>query len=140
MPNPGYYAVDVRGRTTIPRELLYLNVEPDPKTVLSGLLIVVEEPGLLALDEREWIYDRVDVATALQGPLAPDSHVYLYRARSEHFARPADALDRMGVRRSYVTQIEEALLEHGADFRAGYERSSDAPPGHLVFDDFPPAG
>lgn len=133
VPNRKFYAERVEGRIT-PRAILYLNVTRDPPTTINGVIFVVNQEELAAYDQRESIYERVDVRADLDvevegGPI----YMYVCRPvfRLPHSRSPADA----AVRVTYLRLIEEGLAELDQEFRQQYEESTDIPPAHLIIED-----
>lgn len=133
VPNRKFYAEGVQGRI-MPRSILYLNVRRDPSTAINGVIFVVNQEELAAYDERESIYERVDVRADLDVEVE-GGPIYMYVCRPAfclaHSLSPADA----AVRVTYLQLIEEGLLDFDADFRHQYEKSTDNPPAHLIIED-----
>jgi gamma-glutamylcyclotransferase (GGCT)/AIG2-like uncharacterized protein YtfP len=133
MPNKKFYA-ELNGRQTYPETILYLNVVEDPDSILNGILFIVSASELESFDERESIYDRLDVTDQLSIPVS-GGRAYVYVCRPEHTLREASSPAYGAVRATYIDIVETGLRELGDSFRAGYERSSDAIPLHLIIQD-----
>jgi hypothetical protein len=118
-----------------PDRILYLNVQPDPETSLMGVLFVVHQSDIQIFDQREWIYDRVDVTALLRGITVFGGNVYFYVGKAEHRMTRIESPQVAAVRRSYLRILEAGRAPLGDEFRIGYDRSSDPVPLHLVIDD-----
>jgi cation transport regulator ChaC len=134
-PNRAFYAETDAGHF-YPENILYLNVTAHPGSVLNGVIIVVMLEELLALDQREWMYDRLAVTKDFQDARINDGDVFLYVAKPEFVIRNVRSPRTAAVRATYLAIVEAGLAELGVAFRADYERSTDPVPGHLVIDDF----
>lgn len=133
MPNRKFYTEGPEGRTT-PRAILYLNVTRDPSTNINGVIFVVDHEELAAYDQRESIYDRVDVTADLDvnvegGP------IYMYVCRPEHRVANAISPADAAVRATYLQIIEQGLSDFDQEFRQHYEKSTDIPPANLIVED-----
>jgi hypothetical protein len=133
MPNQAYYAQQGSARLT-PRHILYLNIRPDPGSAVNGVLFVVSESELAALDAREWIYDRHDITSALQVPVVGGA-AFAYVAKPEHLLRDVTSPEIAAVRASYLALVASGLEGFDPQFRQQFDRTSDAVPRHLVIED-----
>ena len=65
-----------------------LTVRPEPGAEVAGVMVREHRDGLAALDEREWRYERCDLA---DGAFRPDADAtlptagFVYTARAEHY-------------------------------------------------------
>ena len=134
MPNRKFYAETESGRT-YPRSILYLNVRRDPGQMLNGVLFVVDPPELADFDQREWIYDRVDIANELERVRVESGPAYVYVGRPEYRVENVRSPEIAAVRATYVEILEEGFAAHGPEFRTEYVMSSDPVPGWLVIED-----
>jgi len=111
-----------------------LNVTRNPSTNINGVIFVVNQEQLAAYDQRESIYERVDVRADLDVEVE-GGPIYMYVCRPSfcqaHSQSPADA----AVRVTYLRLIEEGLLDFDAEFRHHYRKSTDIPPAHLIIED-----
>ena len=133
VPNQKFYVEGVEGRTT-PRAILYLNVTRDLSTTINGIIFVVNQEELAAYDERESIYERVDVRADVDvgvegGP------IYMYVCRPEYCIAHSDSPADAAVRATYLQMIEDGLSDLDEKFRRQYEQSTDSPPAHLIIED-----
>jgi hypothetical protein len=131
MPNQKFYT-ESNGERMYPETILYLNVARDAGTMLNGILFVVNDAELASFDERESIYDRVDVTHGLP---VTGGQGYVYVCRPEYTVKNVASPRQAAVRATYIDIVETGLNELGLAFRAGYERSSDPVPQHLVIQD-----
>jgi len=134
MPN-GTFFFDTAEGSVFPGRILYLNIRHDPGSLLNGVLFVAGPGEIDALDRREWIYDRVDVARALRGVVLEPGRAFTYVAKPEHVVHGIDGPREAAVRATYLEILEDALRRRGEDFRRHYERSTDPVPAHLVVRD-----
>jgi hypothetical protein len=135
MPNRGEYVTD---HAVVPANIVYLNVQRDPHTSVSGILYVVSTAASADFDAREWVYDRVEVTPRLQGVDVRGGHACMYVAKPE-FLVTAPQFPEYAVRQTYIQTIDQCLSELGPKFRATYDSSSDPVPAHLIVRDRPAA-
>lgn len=133
-PNRAYYTETDVGRM-YPENILYLNVTAHPGALLNGVVVVLTVEQLVALDQREWMYDRVAVTEKLQDVLVTGGDVYLYVSKPEFVVRNVKSPRIAAVRATYLDIVETGLAELGSSFRAAYERSTEPIPVHLVIQD-----
>lgn len=134
MPNTTIAAEDDEGGF-VPARIAYLDIRPEPGTLLVGVLFVVTPDELTAFDRREWIYRRVDVTRDLRGVRLAGGSAFAYVGLPEHAWRGAPTTRELAIRGSYVALVDEAVRRRGPAFREAYERSTDAPPPRLVVRD-----
>ena len=118
-----------------PENILYLNVTRSAGATLNGVVIVVTTEQLLALDAREWMYDRVAVTDGLQDVSVTGGYVYLYVSKPEFVVRGVESPRIAAVRATYLDIVETGLANLGSPFRAAYELSTDPVPEHLIIQD-----
>jgi len=134
MPNYKFYEATTAGQF-VPKNIIYLNIQPRPGGMLNGVLFVVRPEELLAFDRREWIYNRHVVTSQIQDVEVLGGEVFAYVAKPEALL-PGDASRSFAaIRRSYLDVVEEGLRELGSEFRSLYERSTQAVPLDLVIHD-----
>jgi hypothetical protein len=134
MPNAAFYHVE-GGRRSYPDKILYLNVRPDPGTLMNCILFVVRDTELDAMHGREWIYTPTEVRIALRGVRLDSGNAIMYVADEEHLLIGSATRREAAVRRSYLKILERGLAETSPSFRAEYEATTDPVPAHLVIDD-----
>jgi len=134
MPNQDYYMETANGRI-FPRSILYLNIRRDPATVLNGVVFVVDPTDLKNYDERESVYDRVEISSDLEGVRVEGGPAYAYVGQEEYRVAGVEQPDSAAVRATYLQILEDGFADHGSAFRAAYEASSDPVPRHLVIED-----
>jgi cation transport regulator ChaC len=128
----------------VPRHVIGLNLEPDRGAASpNGMLLELDEEGLVRLDRRELRYRRADVTAAVdaESGAPPFARVVTYLAAEGHHAPeppPASA-----VIASYVRTVEAAFAALGPEELAEYRRTTDPPPvavieAKLVRDRIPP--
>jgi cation transport regulator ChaC len=133
-PNKRYYFLREDGDRCYPRNILYLNVRRGDG-LLSGVAYVISEDDLRGYDEREAVYDRVDITEALTDLEVTGGPVWMYVGKPEYVLTNAAPRDEAAIRRTYVEIVEAGLDEFGPEFRRDYERSSDPVPRDSVMDD-----
>jgi cation transport regulator ChaC len=141
IPNQTFYFRAANGERCIPEHIAYLNIRPGTATV-NGLLYALTPEELAALDEREEGYDRLDVNREVTGATVTGGPVYVYVARPDRLQVTPQPKERVAIRASYLAIIENGLTALGQEFRAAYDRSTDAPPRENVIADLrddPPA-
>ena len=134
MPNASFYFVEV-GERIYPDKIAYLNVRPNPGTLMNCILFVVRDAELEAMHQREWIYVPTDVSYSLHGVRLDAGKAIMYIAKHEHRLIGATTRREAAVRRSYLRILERGLHQAAATFRAEYEATTDPVPTHLVIDD-----
>jgi hypothetical protein len=134
MPNNKFYFQAGADRV-YPRSILYLDVRRDPDRLLNGVLFVVDEPALAAFDQREWIYDRIDITRELERVRVEGGQAYVYAGKSGHRIPEVAGPEVAAVRATYLGMLEDGLAAHGSEFRAEYDASTDPVPPRLVIDD-----
>jgi hypothetical protein len=123
---PGYKSYRLRSDSSRPPVFVaFLDLEPDPAGVVTGVCMPVSDAELLALDERERNYDRVDVTDAVDG--APGGRVFAYRGSGDGRGRLRDgvAAGQAVVGHEYLAGVvagvgaiardEVAALAHGLE-------------------------
>ena len=134
MPNASFYFVE-GGERIYPNKIAYLNVRPNPGTLMNCILFVVRDAELEAMHQREWIYAPTDVSLDLRGVRLDAGKAIMYIAKNEHRLIGATTRREAAVRQSYLRILERGLDQAAATFRAEYEATTDPVPTHLVIDD-----
>jgi pimeloyl-ACP methyl ester carboxylesterase len=134
MPNDVFSFRDNDGWVT-PKRIFYLNVERQTGIRVSGILFVVNSHDLERFDTREWIYDRVDITTALQGVRVDGGTAWVYCGKPEYVSAHPASPQLGAVRRTYLQILADAHQALGGDFVRAYEESTDPVPESLVIDD-----
>lgn len=76
-------------RHTNLRDAAFLTAIPDPDSTIQGLIAHVPNDDWIALDEREWAYDRVPVTAAVAHPLTRDIDIAIYAVPAERHSQPS---------------------------------------------------
>jgi hypothetical protein len=134
MPNEAFYYRD-GGQTVYPRRILYLNVRPDPDTLLNAVVFLVNPRELEAMHAREWIYDARVVTHDLRGVTVEGGDAIMYVAKPDYIVRGVRDPREAAVRASYLRIVQDGLDETDEAFRAEFARTSDPVPAHLVVED-----
>jgi hypothetical protein len=118
---PGYKSYRLRADGSRPAAFVcFLDIEPDPSAVVTGVCMPVDEPGLHELDDRERNYDRVDVSAQVAS--AP-GQVWAYAGSAAGRARLREglALGSAVISRDYrdaaLTAIAAIAPREAADAR-----------------------
>jgi hypothetical protein len=134
MPNQAFYFAEGDHRN-YPERILYLNIRPQPETLLNVVVFVTERSELEAMHGREWIYEPTVITSSLRGLRVEGGDAIAYVCRHEHVVRGASGPLEAAVRRSYLRIVETALASVGEEFRDEYRRTTDVAPEHLLIDD-----
>jgi cation transport regulator ChaC len=134
MPNTTFIYRD-RGAWQTPEKILYLNMHQAPGQNVNGIIFVVGEAELAKLDEREWVYERVNVVSSLKRASVHGGPLWAYVARQENVLAPPESPIRAAVRKSYLKILDDGHRDLGPEFAARYFDTSDPVPQHLVVDD-----
>ena len=102
-----------------PTSVIVLGIEPAADVNMVGTVIALRDDDELArLDEREALYDRIDV-TALISPRF-DGTVYTYLPRPEHTRVPDDAV----IARNYLDIVMRGCGLQGDAFTRRYHETT----------------
>jgi cation transport regulator ChaC len=135
MPNSRFFTLNGTTRN-YPGGIIYLNVRPDATSVLNGVLFVVTEAEVAALDDREWVYSRVEVTNTIANVAVSGGKVFMYAGLTEHvFTKFPESPTTAAVRKTYLQIIESGLKNRDIAFQSRYLDSTDNLPEHLVIDD-----
>lgn len=133
-PNTNYYCLRSPDDRFYPKNILYLNIRR-ALSMLNGVVYVIRKSDLRAFDERENIYDRVDVARDLAGLEVHGGPVWAYVGKQPFVMTIALSVDDAAVRATYLQIVDKGLDEFGPEFRRQYEDSTDPVPISNVIDD-----
>lgn len=107
---PGYKSYRLRSDASRPAVFIaFVDIEPDPAGVVTGVCMPVADAELLALDERERNYDRIDVTDAVDG--APGGRVFAYRGSQDGRGRLHEgvAAGQAAVGHEYLAAVVAAV-------------------------------
>ena len=135
MPNEKFYFEENGGERVYPSRILYLNVRPDPATMLNAIVFVAEPDELVELHRREWIYEPRVVTPDLRDVTIDGGDAIMYVALPEHIVAGAASRRDAAVRASYLRIVDQGLEQTDEAFREEFARSTDPVPSHLVIDD-----
>jgi hypothetical protein len=100
-------------RHTDLRPVAFLTAIPDPACVIEGMIAQVPKGDWVALDQREWAYDRVAATGSVSHALAPEIDIAVYAVPE---ARHTIPLDRYPILLSYLDVVVQGYLrEYGPD-------------------------
>jgi pimeloyl-ACP methyl ester carboxylesterase len=134
MPNETFAYRDA-GVWITPRRIFYLNVERRARERVIGILFVVNDQDLERFDQREWIYDRVDITTALRDVTVDGGRAWVYCGKPEHVSELPATRQLGAVRRTYLNILADGHQALGPDFVDAYNKSTDPVPESVVIDD-----
>lgn len=134
MPNKTFVYRDA-GAWVTPEKIFYLNVEPDAASSLNGILFVVSTDELRQFDEREWIYDRVDVSGQLADVRVEDGAAWVYTAKADYTCAHPASPGQGAIRRTYLDVLRDGHRDLGSAFAAAHDATTEPVPPHLVIDD-----
>jgi hypothetical protein len=136
-PNEGEKAFKyLNGKDTIqPEKIIYLNIaETKPEDSLNVCLFVVNDEQLKAFDEREWVYNRVDVSSKIpNNPFEPNRPIWVYVGKKEYLIEKRDSV--AVIRKTYVDLVQEGVKNWGKDFENQYNTTTENPKKHFVVED-----
>lgn len=133
-PNKSFYTNTTEGRL-YPENIIYLNVAPFAASRLNGIAVAVTAAELKSLDEREWMYDRIQVTRAIEGVRVEGGEAYIYVSKPEFIINEVKSIRVAAIRSTYLDIVETGLRELGVEFRRQYELSTEPVPAHLVIQD-----
>jgi cation transport regulator ChaC len=134
MPNRTFYSETESGRM-YPQSIVYLNVRRDPATLLNGVIFVVDSAELANFDERESVYERVEITSELENVRVEGGPGYIYVGQPRYRIENVPRTEIAAIRATYLQILEDGFAAHRPEFRAVYDQSSDPVPRHLVIDD-----
>lgn len=94
-------------RHTDLREVAFLTVLPAPETEIEGMIAHVPGGDWVALDQREWAYDRVPATEAVSHPVPHEIEIAVYSV-PEH--RHRDPSSRYPILMSYLDVVVQGYL------------------------------
>ncbi len=76
-------------RHTDLRPVAFLTAIPDPETTIDGLIAHVPKNDWVALDQREWAYDRIPATEAVNHALKTEIDIAVYAVPEARHTRPS---------------------------------------------------
>ena len=134
MPNELFSYQEADGWVT-PERIVYLNVERQADARVNGVLFVVDAAELERFDKREWIYERVDVTSALTGVTVDGGAAWIYCGKPEYVRNDLSSPRTAAIRATYLQIIDNGHRGLGSEFVRDYDRSTDPVPKALVVAD-----
>lgn len=105
------------------RPVAFLSVVPDGRTTISGLIAEVPGADWLALDEREYAYDRIACAEAVTHGLAHSPDIAVYMVPEHSHTTPTQAHP---ILQSYLDVVVQGYLrEFGEDGARAFFDTTD---------------
>jgi pimeloyl-ACP methyl ester carboxylesterase len=135
MPNSTFSYQNGKGSWVTPERILYLDITPSPERRMNGVLFIVNKDDLQMFDDREWIYERVQINDQLRGVAVLNGPAWAFVGRAEHRLVAPASPRRAAVRRTYLDILEAGMNELGAEFAAGYRDSTEEVPPNLIVRD-----
>ena len=129
------WAYRVNGVLVKPARVLYLNLRRQEGSHVNVALFVVGDDDLKRFDEREWIYERLEVTGDLADVRVIGGAAWTYVALDAFLWRKDSRPPAAIIRRSYLDILATAHAELGPAFRDEYNATTDEVPAHLVVDD-----
>ncbi|MBL4766973.1 MAG: gamma-glutamylcyclotransferase [Rhodobacteraceae bacterium] len=110
-------------RHTDLRDAAFLTAIPDINTTIQGLIAHVPNDDWVALDKREWAYDRVPVTSAVAHPIARDLDIAVYAVPAERQSHPST---KHPILLSYLDVVVQGYLqEFGEDGARQFFETTD---------------
>jgi pimeloyl-ACP methyl ester carboxylesterase len=134
MPND-VFVYREQDRWVAPARIFYLNAEPAADKSVNGVLFVVDSEELERFDAREWIYDRVEITSALRGVEVEGGQAWIYRGKAEHVWAHPPSPEGGAIRRTYLEIVQAGHRALGQQFVREYEVSTEPIPQSLVVAD-----
>jgi hypothetical protein len=134
MPNEGYWQPSDPGHS-VPENIVYLNIRAVAGSRINGILYVLTSEQFALVDEREWVYTRTDVTSALRGVAIRRGRAFAYVAKHPWLLESERFVGRAALRRSYLDLVEDAVAGCDAQFGIAYRASTEEAPPHLIFCD-----
>jgi cation transport regulator ChaC len=134
MPNRSFFSVE-GGCKIYPKNIVYLNVEPAASTSLNGVIYAISQAELDCFDDREWIYDRVDITGELKDVEVSGGRVFMYVGIEPYILSQPSAPADAAIRRSYLEIVDTGLKMLGTDAQRSYEASTLPLPETLLIED-----
>jgi cation transport regulator ChaC len=106
----------------------FLNVVPDERSTVNGVLFEVSREALEALDHRERNYTRIEVSGAIEEPV--DGHVWVYAGTAAAVERFEFGIrtGRAVVCRDYYEGVVADFAAIGEEHRRRFVALTDRPP------------
>jgi len=103
-------------RHTDLRPVAFLTAVPDASSVIEGMIAHVPRNDWVALDEREWAYDRIPATESITHPLTHDVEIAVYAVPQHKHSEPTE---RHPLLLSYIDVVVQGYLRafgpEGAD-------------------------
>lgn len=135
MPNSTWCYTRRDGSLITPEKILYLNIAPQQGRRINGVLFVVSDEELRNFDDREWIYERIQVQAELRSVTVAKGTAWAYVGKPEHRISHFSGPSQIALRQSYLDIIHTGLSDLGTDFASAYHASTDPFPAPLVIHD-----
>jgi pimeloyl-ACP methyl ester carboxylesterase/cation transport regulator ChaC len=135
MPNSAFAFVNESGAWVTPERILYLNATRSEGRRMNGIIFAITEEDLKMFDEREWIYERVQVNDDLRGVAVLEGAAWLFVGKPEHCVHDATDPRRTAIRRTYLDIVDSGLNDLGSPFVHEFKRSTQSIPSGLVIND-----
>lgn len=130
-PNDSYY-YEEKGRYIYPENIIYLNIEKNEESTVNGVLFIVSEEELKALDNRESVYNRIKITTPPATRIVPGTTIYTYVAKPEYFTKKLRTPSETAIRREYVDIVAQGVQSFGEKFNQDFEETSAPLPIDIV--------
>lgn len=106
----------------------YLDIYPQPGSLLNGLALPVDPERLAALDAREANYERIEVTRAFEPPLLGRVFTYLGLPAARERCRQGAAAGDLVVSSAYVSAVRHAFKGLAPDALEEFDRTTDPCP------------
>lgn len=137
MPNEAFYTDTPDGKI-IPKNIIYLNIRPNPKIAMSAVLFVIKKSDLANFNRREWIYDPSDLSRSLKGATVEGGQVLGYVGKKKFLVDPAAKFPNFAVRKTYIETVKSAIREKGEHHLITFEKTTDPIPNIVIADKVDP--
>jgi hypothetical protein len=101
-----------------------LNLYPNKKGRINGVLYLVTDEEMRKSDQREWGYRRVEVSAAIEEFRFRGGKVYVYESRSRPLPVPSSETGTYVLIKEFLDLVTGACDTRGEDFRNEFDQST----------------
>jgi gamma-glutamyl AIG2-like cyclotransferase len=110
----------------------YLDLVPDPRTAVNGVVFPVEDAALRELDQRERNYERRDVTAQLDPPIGGRAWTYIGTAAARERLERGRERGATVVDRVYFDTVRDGFAQLGPAELERFDASTDSPPAPMT--------
>jgi gamma-glutamylcyclotransferase (GGCT)/AIG2-like uncharacterized protein YtfP len=126
---PGYkYYLDPATGERPAVYVAYLDLVPEPRSVVNGVVFAVDAGGLAALDRRERNYERSEVGDQLDPPTGGRVWAYFGTAAARERFESGRSAGTVVVERAYLDNVRRGFAQIAPRELDRFDASTDPPP------------